>query len=616
MQPRTETCVAGWEPRSAATGYAGLGALAESEFSGAIAASGATLFMLNGRAIGLFGGSIEEFRAAPLTAHSAPHPALPLLLSMRERGGETRATYYTDETPIESTQETLESSGFTGYVELSENVLSGDYFVVYHRGRSMSVGFVGSTDRLLTDEDAASRLADEVGIYTVEAVDVDEIPIPDATADTGTATDLDESSGTDATDGDPAPDEPNDARTEARAVEEETDSERDPPEANRTDSAEPTAPTESELNADSDHPVADVGAPSEPTDASERWGSVIEEPVEDRIAAERQWRETTRIPSLDPARSALATTEAEATPPAETAPEPGEELLSQALDALESERKAREDAERTITRLREEVEDLERRLAAQENAPSTDSGSESETPSGRELDPRTALSGTNLFVRYASKGAATLEDAHAGEIDRETLAENLRLERRTEFEAADVTVDGDPFEGFLTNRLEHRFAEWLVGELPFELAATGHANSLGALYDALPAIDRIEFDGVIETEAGSWRFDVICRDRMGEALVVLDCDATRAATTADRVAALVEEATDAKTAATDLAGAMVLTTSYFDPEALSTAEEATRSGLLGGDSRESYVTISRRTGYHLCLIETHDGTFHLTVPEL
>ena len=61
---------------------------------------------------------------------------------------------------------------------------------------------------------------------------------------------------------------------------------------------------------------------------------------------------------------------------------------------------------------------------------------------------------------------------------------------------------------------------------------------------------------------------------------------------------------------------MMVTTSYFDPSALSTASEATRSGLFGGGSRESYVTISRRAGYHLSLVETHDGAFHLSVPEL
>ncbi|MDL5361134.1 hypothetical protein [Halalkalicoccus sp. NIPERK01] len=659
MQPRTETHVAGWEPRSAADGYAGLRALAESGFSGAITASGAALFMLNGRAIGLADGSIDSFEAAPLTARSAPHPALSLLFSMRERGSETRATYYTNDTPISETRETLESGGFTGYVELSENVLSGDYFVVYHRGRSMSVGFVGSADRLITDEEAESRLADEVGIYTVEAVDVTEIEIPEPTADTGGATgpvetaptsetnETTETTDADATEidaaetGESAPGEPEPTSIpESASAEDGTVPDEfadDSPDAGPPDSAVSADPLESAASADADRRPTDSEGGSEivtsddrpsassasstadraagPTDPRDRWGSVIDDPVEDRIAAERQWRETTRIPSLDPERSALSTGGAAAADAAtETTPEPSEEVLSRALDALESEREAREAAERTVTELREDVERLEERLAAEERASTAET--EPEPTPGRSLDPETALSGTNLFVRYVSKGAATLETAHAGEADRESLAGNLRLERRTEFESENAAVDGEPFEAFLDDRLEHRFAEWIVGELPFELAETGHASSLGALYDALPAIDRIEFHGTIEAEEGSRRFDVICRDRMGEALFVVDCVETRTATTEDRVAALVEGATDTKAVAPDLAGAMLVTTSYFDPGALSTAAEATRSGLLGGGSRESYVTISRRTGYHLCLVEMHDGTFHVTVPEL
>lgn len=640
MQPRTETHIADWESRSADDGYAGLHALSESGFSGVITASGAVVFMLDGRAIGLVDGSIEAFEGTALTARTAPHPALPLLFAMCEHGSETRATYYTDDTPIESTRETLESGGFTGYVELSENVLSGDYFLVYHRGRSMSVGFVGPNDRLLTDEEAESRLKDEVGLYTVEAAGVTEIEIPEPTTDTSGSTVSTEPSGTDtvetdedtSTESEPAPpSEPRPRPDEAvRADSVDVD----------TESAEPDGPTESAVSADIDHASDDIepgpeteeredspssvssepSAPdrgTEPTDPRDRWGSVIDDPVEDRIAAERQWRETTRIPSLDPERSALPSeTGAEgaaANTAGETAPEPGEEVLSRALDALESEREARQTVERTATRLRERVERLEERLAADEH---TASESEPKPKPGRSLDPEAALSGTNLFVRYASKGAATLETAHAGETDREALGANLRLERRTEFESENATVDGEPFEAFLTGRIEHQFAEWLLHELPFELAETGHTGSMGALYDALPAIDRIEFRGTIETEEGSETFDVVCRDRMGEPLFVVDCDETRAATTERRVAALVEGATGTKGIAPDLAGAMVVTTSYFDPDALSAAAEATRSGLLGGGSRESYVTISRRTGYHLCLVEIHDGTFHVTVPEL
>lgn len=650
MQPPTEARIADWETRPADDGYAGLHALAESGFSGVITASRAALFVLNGRAIGLV-GTIESFEDAPLTAHTAPHPAVPLLLAMEEQENETRATYYTNDTPIDETATTLESGGFTGYIELSENVLSGDYFRVYHQGRSMCVGFVGSNERLITGEDAESRMREEVGIYTVEAVDIDEIAIPgpssrkpsttpDEPAETAehdvggeptisdatdhpsamtasTADDSNVSARNEVAEPDPDPSstDPVLAESDPASIDatSEDGTEIPPPEPPASDAAESAASGES---ATANEPA--TTEPDQPTDPRDRWGSVIDDPVEDRIAAEQQWRETTHIPSIDPERSTAAPTASETTESAavETAePEPSEEVL----DALETEREARQAAERTVAELEEEIERLEERLSATEDdaQPSeTELQPEPESTTGPQLDPPTVLSGTNLFVRYASKGAATLETAHAGETDRESLAGNLRLERRTAFDSTNATVGDETFEAFLTDRLEYRFAEWVVRELPFELAETGHASSLSALYDALPAIDRIELRGTIEGEEGTRTFDVVCRNRMGEPLFVVDCADTRAAVTEGTVATLVGSATETKDVAPDLAGAMLVTTSYFDPGALSTAEEATQSGLLGGGARESYVTISRRNGYHLCLVEMHHGTFHVTVPEL
>ncbi len=644
MQPLTRSRIADWETRPADDGYAGVHALSESAFSGVITASEAALFMLNGRSIGLTGGSVETFETAPLTAYSAPHPALPLLLAMEEQGGETQATYYTNDTSLDEVASTLESGGFTGYVELSENVLSGDYYLVYHQGRSMAVGFVGSNGRLLTDAEAESRIYEEVGVYTVRTVAISEIPIPEpATVADGT-----EPPSVDADDDSGVPDGPRSDRTATSEdpvppgtsdddrIEPADGSDPTPPEARNEAEPRPTGsksrPTVegSETNVDAtpsvptmEEPTTDGAARDEPTAPRDRWGSVIDEPVEDRIAAERQWRETTRIPSLDPDRSAITPSgEGEtANAAVETAePEPGEAMLSRALEALETERELRESAERRVAQLDEEVTRLEERLSDVENDTSEGADARAdpaaESTSGRSLDSTTALSGTNLFVRYASKAGATLESAHAGETDRETLAENLRLERRTEFESANATVEGEPFEAFLIDRLEYRFAEWLVGDLPFELAETGHANSLSTLYDALPAIDRVELHGTVDVGEETRHFDVVCRDRMGQPLFVVDCVDSRVATTEERVADLVEAATETTDAASGLASAMLVTTSYFDPGALSTAAEATQSGLLGGGSRESYVTISRRSGYHLCLVEMHDGTFHVSVPEL
>ncbi|MFB6097124.1 MAG: transcriptional regulator, partial [Haloferacaceae archaeon] len=171
-----------WESRGYSGGYAGLHRLADEDFTGAVTEGMGWLFMLNGRVVGVFDGSIEDFADADGTAYEAPHPSLPLLLAMKGTGGETRAKYYTEDTPLSQVDGTLSSGGFTGYVELSENVLSGDYYVVYHGGRSLACAFVGNSRKLLTGDEAFDRADDEVGIYEVVDVDVEVIEIPEASS--------------------------------------------------------------------------------------------------------------------------------------------------------------------------------------------------------------------------------------------------------------------------------------------------------------------------------------------------------------------------------------------------------------------------------------------------
>ncbi|WP_276260720.1 DUF7527 domain-containing protein [Haloglomus litoreum] len=179
-----------WDRRRYDGGFDGLHDLADREFTGAVEADGAVCFMLRGRVVGVFSlddeadhglrpADIEAFEDATGDAYEAPHPALPLLFTMQATGGEERGRYYTEDTPLEEVHERL-SSGFTGYVELSENVLSGDYYSVYHGGRAKHAAFVGQSGRLLEDEEAFERACDEVGIYTVTAVDLDITEIPGA----------------------------------------------------------------------------------------------------------------------------------------------------------------------------------------------------------------------------------------------------------------------------------------------------------------------------------------------------------------------------------------------------------------------------------------------------
>ncbi len=66
----------------------------------------------------------------------------------------------------------------------------------------------------------------------------------------------------------------------------------------------------------------------------------------------------------------------------------------------------------------------------------------------------------------------------------------------------------------------------------------------------------------------------------------------------------------------DLAAAFAVTSSYFEPGALEVAEEATSGGFLSRGSKLSYVNLSRKDGYHLCLVESRSEGFHMNVPEL
>src|SRR6056297_2863346 len=181
METRTVEQVEGWKTRSFSDGFAGLRELSNGEFSGAVRAGGAWLFMLNGRIIGVFEGSLDDFEDADGTAYAAPHPSLPLLFSMQEEGGETQAKYYTNDTPLTEVDSTLSQGKFTGFIELSENVLSGDYYVAYYGGRSLSVAFVGASEQVVTGDEAFERAKDEVGIYEVMDVDLEvtDVPEPD-----------------------------------------------------------------------------------------------------------------------------------------------------------------------------------------------------------------------------------------------------------------------------------------------------------------------------------------------------------------------------------------------------------------------------------------------------
>jgi outer membrane murein-binding lipoprotein Lpp len=785
MDSRTQERVEQWDSRPFSGGYDGLRDLVASDFSGAVTAAGSWLFLLNGRVVGTVDGDVDDFENSSGTVYEAPHPSLPLLCAMDERGGETRAKYYTNETPLREVDQTLQDGSFTGYVELSENVLSGDYYAVYYGGRRMAAAYVGSSERLLTGEDAFERAADEVGIYEVVDVEIDVTDVPDtdesessresetptateptAEPDTQSAADESRSSTAEAEiqpDADSAaqstgaetesPPEPGERPDEDSSI--TTTGEADP---DRTSAPGITEPADEETASSSGRDEERSSAHATPADASnggsddstrvavdelaasEAGGGPEDRPqttsspdpeaveeaareldrqdidwtedgggqdarssesnedehpevsaaegdeLEQRLEQEEQWRETRRIPSIDPdntkaresasptsgspsrrdaatdaagepsarrsaqsdpgvtqsSRQAADRTEQPSGPEApseqtsdesQTAPvqrverlEGQRDELRATVEQLEAERdqlrSKNQELSSTADRLRSRIQDLEDELERARNDDGRGRAGREEG-AGARLSRREALSQTNLFVRYASKSQPTLKTAHEGRVDRTEVESNLRLEHHTQFDEADAVVDGEPYEDVLAGSMEYRFVDWLATELFFEIRDTGHADALGELYDAIFQIDRVEFRAAIsladdETEdvPDSVEFDVVAYDKMGCPLLVANLNDSREPASETMLTEMEEAASAVKANYPDLGAAVVVTSSYFEPGALEVVERATGGGFLSRGSQLSYVNLSRKQGYHLCLAESRSEGFHMNVPEL
>ncbi|MFD1599580.1 hypothetical protein ACFSBX_11505, partial [Halobellus rarus] len=304
--------------------------------------------------------------------------------------------------------------------------------------------------------------------------------------------------------------------------------------------------------------------------------------------------------------------------------------LAAARDELERERAERdqriEELETEGEAHRERIEELEaERDTLEAEVERLESELEAVSPDGENarqttMSPDQALSGTNLFVRYDRKGEATLEHAHDGEATREDVSGNLRLEHHTTFETDGLVVDGRPYVEFLHDSTEYSFAHWLVTDLLYEIGQTGNRSGLAGVFDAIPDVDRIELYGTVGVEGDDGveqrDFDVIFRDKMGDPLFVADINASRNATTEAMVDSLVTNTGTIAAEDDSLAAGFYVTESFYEPGALETVAEETGGGLLSRSSKLSYVKLSRKQGYHLCLAEARNGEFHLNVPDL
>jgi len=735
MTTRVADRVEDWDSQPFDGGFRELHTLADREFSGVVRAGSAELYMTSGTCVGIRQGGIDDFEAASGTLYRSPSDALPLLAIMQARSDEVHAKYYSEKTSIAEVDRTLSEGSFTGYIELSENVLSGDYYLVYHAGRSMSVAYVGEAEQLLDGDEAFERADGEVGIYQVYKVDVDIVEIPDpggsvsgagtgtggrvagpgagaerypdstgqdedsagaetpetdepgpGTADESVTTSASGSTGNRVGEGEPdgetwvdgrggaGEDEtPSDPVTSSsgESASERTDSDGGgtrPSGASGTE-AQPDGTERRRDRAESETTVDETGERAEDT-GSEVHGETgrtdpstgADTPEESTEQAggtsDASGLERRTVPSLDPDRTVEGggigrseeqspttagpqsdrtrevDTERHSKEPA-VAPERIEQLESELeeregrIEQLESElaavREERDGLQSELADLRSERDDLGAevdRLQSELERLETERGAAADAE--RRLTESEALAGTDLFVRYHSKGDATLAKAHSSGVRKEDVNGNLRVETHTTFDDTKATVDGQSFHEFLERTPQYQFVQWVVRELLFEIRSTGHEAGLQDLYDALPDIDRVELSGVVEvthTEDGGERrteeaFDVILRDRMGNPLLAANLNDSREAATESMIEELITTAERVGRSVDQFAAAFMVTGSFFEPGALETTSAATRGGLLSRDKRKSFVNLSRKRGYHLCLVEARNDNFHLTVPEL
>jgi hypothetical protein len=180
-----------------------------------------------------------------------------------------------------------------------------------------------------------------------------------------------------------------------------------------------------------------------------------------------------------------------------------------------------------------------------------------------------------------------------------------------------VRVDGEEFRPFLESTGPFRFVDWVLRELPYELLETDNRGSLADLFEAIPEIDRIEFDGSVDGPEGEERFTVVMRNRMGEPLLVGEYHEGRNPVREDELQSLLSGAEGVAETADELAGALYVTASFFEPDALELAESAAANGgLFSRQEKASYVSPDSGGGFHLGLIEDRSQTFHVTVPKL
>ena len=562
--------IGSWEKRSFLRGYVELRELEEVGFSGSIEVGASWLFMLNGKIVGIDNGEIEDFDAKEGTVYVAPHPSLPLLFSMQSSIKEKGIRYYTEDKSIEEIDATLREAEFTGYLELSENVLSGDYYIIYHRGRSMNVAFIGNVNRLITDEEAQDGTKEEVGIYEVNVGGIKTISIPKGKG----AEDLHQKI----------------IVTENR-VEEQIIKE---------------GVAEIEI-AFEEEPHPEISSKNPQREVTIRIDKG------NRFKGEEEWRESRIIPSIDPTQDG--------------------DMVTVIKREREKKDKGTNVEERGDT-LEKVVENLSTPKVQKTTPSKVDQETQliEEEVIQKIVNEEFAKEKSNIFIRYKKDEGPTLLKSLEGRkpIGQISVETNLKYEIHSRFDTDRTLVKGkrgtEEVKEYIRKTPEYRFAKWIYLKLPYEIKGTKNIKLLRSLYKAIPKIDRIQLRGSVETmgkdgDSRRYKFDIVMVDVEGKPLIVANVNDDLDPTGGEMVTELVETASKVAECEDTFVAAFLVSSSYHSKEAREVAAEKIKGKRRSrkGDSKikDPRIKVSRKDKYHLGLVDCREGEeVHLVFPEL
>jgi len=559
--------VESWERHSFLRGYAELRGMEGESFSGVIRVRDSWMFMLNGKIVGIDNGGIEDFEGTEGSIYVSPHPSLPLLFSMQTSVKEKGMQYYTDDKPIEEVDAMLREAEFTGYLELSENVLSGDYYIVYHRGRSMDVAFIGNVKRLITDEEAREGTEGEVGIYEVNSVAIKPISIPEEKSTENLHQEIIEMA----------------VESEGEIVGEQ----------------EVAPAVES---------IPDVSSEEPPRE-------VIKKDVEGRIfEGEAEWRKSRVVPSIDPTRDGAMVTA----------------LKKEKEKEIKGEIEDGEELKEIIEEIEENQNDpdIPENVPSKGSQESQRGGRSAQNIVDEEFAKEKS---NIFIRYKKDDGPTLLKSLKRKEkygID--AVKANLKYEIYSRFEVDNTLVKGkrgtEEVEEYIRKTPEYRFAEWAYLTLPYEIKGTENVKLLKSLYRAIPRIERVRLRSVVETfekegDSRRYRFDVIMDDAEGRPLIVANVNDDVDPTGGEMITELVDSASKVAEYEDTFVAAFLVSSSYHSKETREVATKKIKGKRRSrkGDSKikDPRVKVSRKSKYYLGLVDCREGEeVHLVFPEL